>query len=89
LARDPETDVATGCPPLKHDNGLEASVIRISAIDLEFVRLNCNFVFPRGSHLISLDKFDVGVRIVDPDRGCTAMSTYLFDAQSGLIVCRV
>jgi len=49
LAGDPETDVATGCPPLKHDDGLEASIMRVAAIDLELVRLNCNFVFPRGS----------------------------------------
>jgi hypothetical protein len=27
--------------------------------------------------LISLDKFDVGIRIVDSDRGCTAMSHLL------------
>jgi hypothetical protein len=89
LAGDPETDVATGCPPLKHDDGLEASIMRVAAIDLELVRLNCNFVFPRGSHLISLDKFDVGIRVVDPDRGRATMFTYLSDTQCGLVVCRV
>src|SRR5262245_43874767 len=89
LAGEPETDVATGCPPLKNDYGFEASIIRVATIDLELVRLNRNFVLPCGSHLTSLDKFDVGIGVVNPDRSCTSMFTCLFDTQSGLVVCRV
>jgi hypothetical protein len=85
----PETDVATGCPPLKNNYRFEASIIRVAAIYLELVRLNRNFVFPCGSHLTSLDKFDVGIGVVNPYRSCTSMFTCLFDTQSGLVVCRV
>ena len=65
LAGKPETDVATGCPPLKNDYRFEASIIRVAAIYLELVRLNRNFVFPCGSHLTSLDKFDVGIGVAE------------------------
>jgi hypothetical protein len=46
---EPDTDIAARCRPLKHDNGIEAHLIRVNrgstAIDLEPVRLNDNLEF--------------------------------------------
>jgi hypothetical protein len=44
--------------------GLEASIARVAAIDLELVRLNGNLIFSSGSHLISLDKLGIPLRRV-------------------------
>jgi len=41
-----DTDIATRCRPLKHDDGLEACIISFAAIDLEPVRLNGNLELP-------------------------------------------
>jgi hypothetical protein len=61
----------------------------VAAIDLELVRLHGNLILPRWSYLIGLDKLDVGIGVIDPDRGCAPVSACLFDPQRRLVVFRV
>src|SRR5262244_3299094 len=81
-----DADIATRSRPLKYDNGVEIIVGSIAAIDLELVRLNGDLIFPRWSHLIGFDKLDVGIRVIDPDRGRPSVFTCLFDPQRGLVI---
>jgi hypothetical protein len=89
LAGCPDSDVAARCSSLKHDKSLKGSIIGVAAIDLELVRLNGNLILPRWSHLIGFDKLDVGIWVIDPDRGCASAFTCLFDTQGRLVVFRV
>src|SRR5262249_11603497 len=81
-----DTDIATRSRPLKSDDGVEIIVGSVAAIDLELVGLNGNLILARRSHLISLDKLDVGIRVIDPDRGRATVFTCLFDPQRGLVI---
>jgi len=81
-----QPDIATGSQTLKHRDRLECLVIGITAIDLQLVRLHGDLVFPGRSRLVSLDKLDIRVRIIDPDGGCTSCTAGLFDAQYWLVV---
>jgi hypothetical protein len=78
LAPCPESDIATRCQPLNHNDGLETGIISVATIDLQLISLNGNLIFPRWSYLISLDQLDVGIRIIDPDRGRAPVLTSLF-----------
>ena len=62
---------------MKYDDGVEIIVGSVAAIDLELVRLNGDLIFPRWSHLIGFDKLDVGIRVIDPDRGRPSVLTSL------------
>ena len=90
-----DADIAARCRPLKHDDGLEAlyrANCGFAAIDLELVRLNGNLELPGAgirTREASLDKLDVGIRVIDPDRGRASAFTCLFDTQRGLVIFRV
>src|SRR5262249_17142635 len=83
------TDIATRSRPLKYYNGVEIIVGSVAAIDLELVRLNGDLIFPRWSHLIGFDKLDVGIRVIDPDRGRPSVFACLFNMQRRLVVFRI
>src|SRR5262245_3813565 len=93
--RESDTDIATRCRPRKYDNGFEAFVganISCAAIDLELVCLNGNLELPGvgiSTRQTSLDKLDIGIRVIDPDRGRPSAFTCLFDPQRGLVVFRI
>jgi hypothetical protein len=84
--RESETDIATRCRPRKYDNGFEAFLganIGFAAIDLELVCLNGNLELPGVgicARQTSLDKFDIGIRVIDPDRGRPSAFTSLFNS---------
>jgi hypothetical protein len=86
LAGLPESDahIATHRRPLKHDNRIEPRLRGAhrgpAAIDLELVRLHGNLKLPGAGIRTGeprLDELDVGIRVVDPDRGCASALTCL------------
>jgi hypothetical protein len=87
-----DANIASCTQPLKHDDSLEGSVARVAAIDLEPVCLNGNLELT-GARIsareVRLDKLDVRIRVIDPDRGRAAVLTGLFDPQHGLVIFRV
>src|SRR5580765_4933526 len=68
-----QSDIAAGSYSPKHRNRLEPGIPGIATIDLQDVRLNGDLIFSRRSHLLALNEFDVGIRVVDSDRRSTAM----------------
>src|SRR6476646_4021840 len=91
-----EPDITSRRRPLKYDNGIEAFLIGAycgsATIDLEPVRLNGDLEFPGAgirTRQASLDKLDIGIRVIDPDRGRAAACTCLLDTQHGLVIFRV
>jgi len=89
LAGCPESDVAARCEPLKNDNRFEFAIFGVAAIDLEYVRLNGDLILTRWSYLTGLDKLDVGIRVIDPDRSRASDRTFLYDTQGWLVIFRV
>jgi hypothetical protein len=64
------------CRALKYDDGVEAFIRGAhgspAAVDLEPVRLNGNLELPgtgAGVREAGFDELDVGIRVIDPDRG--------------------
>jgi hypothetical protein len=85
-----DSNIAAHFPPLKYDNSIEAFLTGVhrgsAAIDLEPVCLNGNLELT-GARIrareVSLDKFDVRIRVIDPDRIRAAALTCLIDPQQG------
>lgn len=75
--RKSKADIAACCRPGEYEYGLKAFIlanIGFAAIDLELIRLDSDFELP-GSEIgtceAGLDKLDVRLRVIDPDRGRT------------------
>src|SRR5688572_13474221 len=65
-----ETNIPTGRRPLENHDGVESSLRRAAAIDLEPVRLNGNLELPGAGvsvRRVSLDELDVRIWVIDPD----------------------